>query len=264
MSYHEERAALARLASGIVEWVADLGAFVDWLGPLLVHATDPRLQKGRLLRVGDGRGLLILPRRLSCLAIDEAALEEVIHFLLRHGAGDFFRLNGDMGNPEERALAEAWEQREEAEMRACLLAILMPAFLAVTYRSDHELAEAAGVSVELAAERRLSLRQRRFFLDYAPAWSAWHTYSVTFFPSGLCPRLRVKARIANGRVFEVPVPVGEKERTRFQINADLLALSVDEFHVKYRAAECPPAENADLSLQETYALAAELFDGKRK
>ncbi len=259
MSFEEDRAALARLAAGFPAWVDDLGRLVDWLSPLLIPLTQPGLDRSRLLKLRDGRGLLLLPPRLSCREIDTAALEELAHFLLSHGAGDFFRLHGDMSNPRDRALADRWEEREEAEMRGCLLALLLPAALVGLYRSDGELAEAAGVSIDLVQERRRQLRGRKSFVTQPPPWSAWHAYGVTYWPSGLCPRLRIGARVADGRVFEVPVQPADLPRTRWQVNADLVALNLDEFHLKYAAAECAPSEGADLTLTELYAWAEKLF-----
>ena len=254
MSWHEERAQMARLAIGATGFLTrdQWGELIDWLARVLTVVCHTLVRKAELVPLDDGRGLILIPRRRSIKQIDWDQLHEAIHWLLQHGAVMLFAEGFDLNDPQERELMRLWEQRQEQEVLECMLAILMPEALVGQFRSDHELAEAAGVTVDLAIERRRMLRSgRRTWLREPPSWSAWQVYEVRFQPSTHWPRLRVDSKYGNGRVFEVPLKYG-LERDRFQLNADLMALTPDEFHLLYADCEVPPAEKATMTLRQMY------------
>ncbi|MCC2670048.1 MAG: hypothetical protein K0Q72_2519, partial [Armatimonadetes bacterium] len=169
--------------------------------------------------------------------------------LLRHGAAMYFRRHGNMEDPRDQALADAWEEREEREVQDFLLAYLLPSRLVYLERRDHELAELSGCSEELIQLRRQRLVAGKVVeLRQPPHWSAYPHYWVTRWRSPVRPAVRIRARNEAGPLFEVPTSAEDLDDLQWRVNVELIAFTRDEFQAKYARYEVPPEENGMIPL----------------
>ena len=263
--FEEERASAFHLALGIQECPApeQRGLLIDLLGDLLILEHGCRISRARYVELPGHRGLIMLPRGLTERQLDEAAFHEATHYLLRHGAGMYFRRHGDMDDPRDQALAAAWEEREEREVQNFLLAYVLPSRLMYLERCDHELAEQSGCSVELVQLRRQRLVAGKVLeLRQPPQWSAYPHYRVTCWRSPVRPAVRIRALCEGGPLFEIPTHLEDMDDLQWRINVELIAFTREEFVAKYARYEVPPEEDGMIPLGQMAQWTARV--GRRK
>lgn len=218
--------------------------------------TGAALPYRRCLRLGRDRSLVLRPPEPG-RPVDEVVLEELLAYLAKHGAAEFFQAEARreteaQEHRKSRALASAWTARESWELRHMLLAWLLPAAQVRQLRT-HEIAETAGVALHLVEERRRRL-PRPLFIDRPPHWSAWHQYTVRQRDSPLGRIVRVVPRSGIGPCFEMRAAPSEGDgprlNTLYEVNADLWALTAEEFQNRHARAESGPELPGELSLGE--------------
>lgn len=247
--FEEERAAAFHLALGIEDCPTpdDRGHVIDLLGDLLVIEHGCRIPRARYEELPGHRGLIMLPRGLTERQLDTRAFHEATHYLLKHGASQFFRQHG------ESTLAQVWEEREEREVEDFLLAFLIPARLAYLIRSDLDLAELTGCSVQLVQLRRERLRGRVVELTRPPAWCAYPHYVVTRWHSPSNPCLRIRSRRHGGPLYEVASSPDDIHDLTWKVNVELVALTLQEFEARYGSCRVAPEEDALIPLDQIRA-----------
>jgi len=262
--FEEERAAAFHLALGIEECPTpeDRGRVIDLLGDLLIIEHGCRIDRARYVEIPGHRGLVLLPRGINERALDESAFHEATHYLLRHGAGWYFRRYGDMDDPRERALADYWEEHEEREVEEFLLAFLIPARLVYMIRDDHDLAELTGCAVSLVQRRRQRLRGKVVELRQPPAWSAYPHFWVSIWKRGGRPSICVGPYQDDGTDYEIPTNAEDLADLQWRINVELICFTLDEFRAKYRRYQGGPAVDGKIPLPELRAWGARL--GRRE
>jgi hypothetical protein len=250
--FQEERAEAFLLALGVqgCPGRAQMPALIDLMSDLLVIEHGCRIRQARYWELPGNRGLIMLPRDLPEREIDEQAFHELTHFLHGHGAAVYFRAWGDMSDPRERALAEAWESTEEREVEDFLMAFLLPSRMVYLLRQDEELSEQSGCSLQLVRLRRERLRGKVYELRRPAGWSAYPHYWLTRWNARHRPAIRIRSRNEAGPLFEVPTSLDDADRLQWRMNAELVAFTCDEFTAKYSRYRVEPETDAMIPLSE--------------
>lgn len=232
--FQEERAEAFRLALGISGFPEreHMALLADFLGELLIIRRDCRIRQAKVFG-HQGRALVLLPRGLSERCVEECVFHEAAHYLLAHGMSAVLREHGDIDDPRRHRLAEAWEEREEREVEDFLLAWLLPSQLVQLLRNDADLAEESGCAPALVRRRREQLRGKIHRLTAPPKWSAYPHFLLTRRNSAQRPAIRVRSRQNRAVVYEV-FAAGDLDALQWRVNAELIALTHDEFCEKYR------------------------------
>ena len=250
--FPEQRAELTRLALGCPDFPERslTRELICWLADCVMIETDCAVRRAQTSMVGE-RALIMLPRGLSAERLDEVALHEITHFLLKHRVAAFFREQGPMDLQSHRVLANRWEMAEESEVFAFLLAFFLPSRLVYVLR-DADLVEQSGCTPELVQLRRQRLNGKYIDLREPPEWSAYWRYEVSFWDDDVKPYYRVAHREPQQRAYFIPIAPHETRQWQFRLNADLMALTVAEWQIKYRTFEAGPVQPATMSLQDLW------------
>lgn len=228
----EERCEALRLALRIPGFPAsrDIYRLTDWLGANvnLRHAAVAC----SYTRHERTRATVTLPARLMGRAMDAALAHELGHSLLTMGMGALLRQDPDPDVRTER-LARLWDAQDERRAEEFVAAWYMPSSLVAQYPDDEDLAELSGCSGGLVQARRQSLAGQVVTLKGAPQWSAARMYHPVLDGTHTAPQLYVVALGGRDPLFLIPVTPAEAEASAMQLQADLLALTVQEFGTRY-------------------------------
>ena len=230
----EERAETIRMALRIVEFpdAADLWRLVDWLGAN-VRIYHEEVDAGCCQHHRSGRHFITLPSELPEQPLTWELAHEIGHALLTAGVAAILR-QIDPDCPRVERLAQRWEAQDERRARDFVLAWFMPYFLVRSIPCDSELAWRAGVTPEMAYQRRQGLGVRGpEFEGRLPKWSAGQEYHCIVQQFGRRVALYVARRASVVPVFDFPTSPRTLDEDALQVNADLVALTSREFELKY-------------------------------
>jgi len=252
--FYEERALVFLWVLGYDACPGQEGLerLLDLLAGLLI-VQQARLNRARLWRIPDGRGLIGLPLRLQHHEITWLSIHEAAHVLQGHGMAELLRSVG------QDRMAAAVEDLEEEEVEAFLLAFLLPAHVVYQVKRDTDLAELSGCSLEVVQRRRKASIPRHH-LKLPCSWCAREHFKLTHCPAPQNPVLLVEER-ETGAQFWLPAPPDDVDGLVWQLNTELMAFTPDEFRAKYQGFAVPPASSVLFSVEQFNAHRARLVGG---
>jgi hypothetical protein len=229
----EERCEAIRLALRIADFPqeGDLLRLVDWMGKN-VRLRHADVEGGRCVYWSNGAASVTLPQQMHGKPYTWELSHEIGHVLLTVGMASLLRQMDPESVRVER-LAQRWEAQDERRAQDFVLAWWMPSRLVREF-DDYELAFHANVSVEMAVRRRQRLGGQVIELTAGlPRWSAAQHYHAVV-SAGTCRAvLQVLRRGSLQPLFDFPTTQAACEVDALQVNADLVALTIPEFDLKY-------------------------------
>lgn len=245
----EERCEAIRLALRITEFpdAADTLRLVDWLGANVRLYYDD-VSAGSCEHGRDGRHYITLPDSLHEAPLTWEMAHETGHALLTMGMAAILRQVGPETAQVER-LARRWELQDERRASDFVLCWFMPDRLVRRIPCDSDLAWQAGVTPEMAYQRRRRLLPEPLdVVGRVPRWSAANEFHAIVRQCGRRVALCAARRGSIDPAFEFPTNAQCVEEDSCQVNADLLALTSREFTVKYADFRVGAAELRPLDL----------------
>ncbi|MGV3721836.1 MAG: hypothetical protein ACO1SX_13065 [Actinomycetota bacterium] len=252
----EERCEAIRLALRIPGFPSegDLFRLIDWLGANAGLRHSPAGAAGCMHLVG-GRKVVVVPQRLNGKPLTWRMAHETGHALLSVGMGSLLRQMAD-ADPRVERLAAVWDAQDEKRAEDFVLAWFMPSRLVGQFDRDDELAEVAGVTEEMAGRRRRQLGGAVLDLQgKLPRWSAANQYHCVAAQAKRKAALYVVRFGSREPVFDFPAALKTLEDDARQVNADLVALTNEEFERKYEDFRVERAESRLVDLAELQAWA---------
>lgn len=207
---------------------------LEWLSEC-VEVREVQARTASLIRrPGAARSLVLAPRCLTGQRLTMAVLEELAHFLLDTGLGGFLLRSAiEACDPRMERLARTVEMTEEAQARAFVIAWHLPSDLMARYRDDVEVSVLSRCSVDLIRRRREDLAGEVISAFPPPEWSAYWHYVPCHRSGALCA-VEIGPVVGGEIEFAVPATPDSLELLTDQAIADSIALTVDEFRLKYR------------------------------
>lgn len=246
----EERCEAIRLALRIPEFPeeGDLLRLVDWLGQN-VRLRHADVEGGRCVYWSNGAASVTMPQHVHGKPYSWELSHEIGHVLLTVGMASLLR-QMDRDDPQVERLAQRWEAQDERRARDFVLAWWMPSRLVQRF-DDDELAMRANVQVEMASMRRQQLQGQVIELpEGLPRWSAAQHYHAVVSAGNHRAALQVLQRGNLQPLFDFPTTPAAYEADALQVNADLVALTLAEFDLKYAEFRISASEPRPIDLQQ--------------
>lgn len=211
---------------------------IRWMGKCL-EVRPVLAEVASLARRPGTSALIMVPRYLAGARLSEAILEELAHYLLDTGLGGFLRAHAR--TYASSRLAQTVERTEESHARAFLEAWHLPSSLLARYRDDAEVSILSRCPLEMIRKRRRELAGAVFRVtrEDPPVWSAARYYSA-YSRGGAASLVEVVPPAARSAEFLLPAEPGCADELARQVGDDAIALTVDEFRIKYREYRAAP------------------------